>query len=271
MRKILFLFNQLLDNSFATGGDVLGKMIMRYGLESRDLEVSVMIPKFASKTFSEINQYCLGDTFVEKKLYDYSKVYTVFPLYIARTFESLRYINQIDADVVYTTGDFLCDVLPAYLLKKRKGALWVACVYHINDLQQAQWVKGAFEKSYEKFHNLLSTDTYPLVTFFILPMSDYGSAQPMIFDGQKRCRIKIRSGLNKTFTEASVAHELFHCFQFAIGMNSATPVSREWAMEGTAVWAENYVYSNYNTEHEYLKTFFKDLDTSLIANHGVVL
>jgi len=133
MKKILFLFNQLLDDSFSTGGDVLGKMMLHYSVESSDFEVSVMAPKFACKSFPDLSQFSLGKTLVEKKLYDYSKVYTIFPLYIARAVESLGYINQIDADIVYTTGDFLCNVLPAYLLKKRKGVLWVACVYHINE------------------------------------------------------------------------------------------------------------------------------------------
>ena len=46
--------------------------------------------------------------------------------------------------------------------------------------------------------------------------------------------------------EASIAHELFHAFQFAFDRNE-----ENWWLEGTATWAENFIDPGWDTEHEY--------------------
>ncbi len=48
--------------------------------------------------------------------------------------------------------------------------------------------------------------------------------------------------------EATLAHELFHAFQFAFDQ-----WEEEWWTEGTAVWAEDYAIPNNNREHDFIK------------------
>jgi len=47
--------------------------------------------------------------------------------------------------------------------------------------------------------------------------------------------------------ESTLAHELFHAFQFAFDQDED-----DWWMEGTAVWAENYENREHNLEQDYI-------------------
>jgi hypothetical protein len=46
--------------------------------------------------------------------------------------------------------------------------------------------------------------------------------------------------------DATLAHELFHSFQFAFDVDE-----EDWWVEGSAVWAENFINPGWNFEHEY--------------------
>lgn len=52
---------------------------------------------------------------------------------------------------------------------------------------------------------------------------------------------------------STLAHEMFHAFQFAF-----TICGQKWLWEGSAVWAENFIDPAWNTEQEYLDDTFND-------------
>ncbi len=58
-----------------------------------------------------------------------------------------------------------------------------------------------------------------------------------VFSGRAdRCRISFNS--NFVVTETTVAHEVFHCFQFALAPDiSTTYAAQRWVIEGSAEWA----------------------------------
>lgn len=72
------------------------------------------------------------------------------------------------------------------------------------------------------------------------------------------CFILIREGLTGKSLAATLAHELFHAFQFAIDSEEQT-----WWMESTAVWAEDFIGPDWDTEQEYLPEAF-DLEKYML-------
>ena len=63
--------------------------------------------------------------------------------------------------------------------------------------------------------------------------------------------ILIKQNLTGDDLVAALAHELFHAFQFAFDLHED-----RWWMEGTAVWAEDYIDHDMDTEQEYLDGVF---------------
>ncbi len=138
----------------------------------------------------------------------------------------------------------------------------VRVFYGMNDPaqeQQANWTVFAFVKSFPMFEQLLGVRPDKMVYVYLENMGSYGSAAMRTLDNQTRCRIKLKLGMDQKMTESTLAHELFHCFQFDIPLDY-DPKDEQWLMESTATWSEHYVYPSYNSEHEYLKRFFKKLN-----------
>ncbi len=132
--KILIIANHLLDSTISSGGDrIFVEMAKRWGQWGADL--SLLAPEVAAKTVA--NELGVKKTVVTPsspfdKLQQRA-VGAIFPLYLYRTFKAFGLLQSVEADVLYTTGDFFCDVLPAFYLKKKVGVRWVANVYHINE------------------------------------------------------------------------------------------------------------------------------------------
>lgn len=77
--------------------------------------------------------------------------------------------------------------------------------------------------------------------------------------GQKTpCYILIQERLSGKTLAATLAHELFHAFQLAIDAQES-----KWWLESTAVWAEDFVGPEWNTEQDYLPEAF-DSEKSLL-------
>ncbi|WP_148221706.1 hypothetical protein [Caldicellulosiruptor owensensis] len=83
-------------------------------------------------------------------------------------------------------------------------------------------------------------------------------------EGNYRIRINILHANNEKANKSTTAHELFHAFQDEYKVGYDTP-DEKWLCEATAVWAENYVYPNYNLEHAWHPRFFKTLDKERIG------
>lgn len=133
MKKIVFTFNQMVSPTFTTGGDALSKEVLEFARRDPELKVVVTAPKFAKKCFDNKEVLTLGDNFFEK-FFDFNRVYTYLLTYLGRTIEFNKKYKNLELDVIYSTGDFFCNTIPAYSIKKKnKNVFWTTCIYHINE------------------------------------------------------------------------------------------------------------------------------------------
>jgi hypothetical protein len=142
--------------------------------------------------------------------------------------------------------------------------------------QQADDIKAAWQKAWPRYKAYLgsgpATGTKVYLTANINP-SFYGVTYPYVFTntGQmSHCRIDINNRItDRKVLQATVVHELFHCFQFFYSPEFLqTANDRTWLLESTAVWSENFIYPNYNSEHEYLPLFFSYLNWPRLSTAG---
>jgi hypothetical protein len=136
-------------------------------------------------------------------------------------------------------------------------------------------VKKAIVKSWPMYKNLLNIEPKNEVHFFIkaLPEGTLGSAtiEEVANDPAGRCKLGVdinQTGNDKT-TQATVAHELFHCYQYHIPLRAWTEHDQKWLREATATWAENYAYPDYNSEHNRLPAFFESREEELVLRKGL--
>lgn len=87
--------------------------------------------------------------------------------------------------------------------------------------------------------------------------------------GGRAAYVEIDIGHSDNVTRSTVAHELFHAWQFSYPAEDCDRYC--WLAEGTATWAEDYVYPDYNREHEYMpgeESFLYWPESSLNAGGG---
>lgn len=132
--RILIIANHLLDSKISSGGDrIFVEMAKRWGQWGADL--TVLAPEIFAQTVAR--ELGAQET-VEAPSSPFDKlsqkaIWAIFPLYLYRTFKVFGLLKSVEVDVLYTTGDFFCDILPAFYLKKKLGIKWVANIYHINE------------------------------------------------------------------------------------------------------------------------------------------
>lgn len=87
----------------------------------------------------------------------------------------------------------------------------------------------------------------------------YGSASKTTLTDSSGKRgayyIKVAERSDGNILQATIAHEMFHAFQRNMEALRKTDDDR-WLLETTAVWAEDYAYPTFDTEHEYSEMFF---------------
>jgi len=133
---------------------------------------------------------------------------------------------------------------------------------------RAEWVAQAARDAIPKFEPLLYITHQQIDINLVSPalMSDYGSAGRNPLD-PSFCVVKIRDNLTEKLTKSTTAHEIFHCFQFKLGLVYAKPTMK-WLMEATATWAEDLVYHAFNVEHEYDGDYFGETNKDLLSIKG---
>lgn len=136
------------------------------------------------------------------------------------------------------------------------------------DYHNSVWAGIGAVDSVPKFSSLLGIDmTDKKINIYINSrgLSGYGEASlnPI---SNKTCVVRIKAGMDEKMTKATVAHETFHCFQFFYGFKYE--LDMKWLMEATATWAEDFIYHDYNTEHEYDTNFFSRTDWNLTSTQG---
>lgn len=128
-------------------------------------------------------------------------------------------------------------------------------------------VKDALQYTFPKLKKYFGKDLKmdAIVSICKLP-GFYGIAndlQKFIYkNGKERSTyyVRVAKRLDGKLLKATVAHELFHVFQFNSTTADTNTDDKTWIMETTAVWAEDFIYPTYDTEHEYTKKFFLNLN-----------
>ncbi len=124
-------------------------------------------------------------------------------------------------------------------------------------------VEEAITHSYGEFEALLTASLSKPVKIEIVPLDEGTNGEAWYESDCYRIRLATANYENYVKTKAVAAHELFHNFQFEIGLK-IKGIDRLWLMEATAKWAEHYAFEEYNTEHGYLNYFFRTLDRDRI-------
>ncbi len=89
-----------------------------------------------------------------------------------------------------------------------------------------------------------------------------------VHEGNRRCHIRLRSDLAGDNLDGTVAHELFHCFQEYVEASPAV-FEAPWVWDSSAVWAQEFVYPDTNTEHAYDMRHFSNLGRYFFDQEGV--
>jgi hypothetical protein len=90
------------------------------------------------------------------------------------------------------------------------------------------------------------------IDFYFVALGDDGVCESYRKTRITPAYILINQSIRGAELDATVAHELFHAFQFAFDSDE-----NEWWAEGTAVWAENYADPYHNREQGYLSDAFQ--------------
>ncbi|MCD4679390.1 MAG: DUF2089 domain-containing protein [Bacteroidales bacterium] len=125
------------------------------------------------------------------------------------------------------------------------------------DKVKAERIKTAMGKAWPMYKALLGMypDNHTKI-YYTHTGSDYGMATWK----DDYCEIKIGNNHPEKYIEPVLAHELFHCFQYYLSSTyiESTPGS-DWITEATAVWAEDFVYPEKNSEFDHLDEFYDSL------------
>jgi hypothetical protein len=131
--KITFLFNQLTTPTLCTGGEIRGFTMANFFQKNKNFKVEIITPEIASKSFPKFQKKILGRQRIEKNI-NHQTLFSSFVLFVERTIISLSKLSLLKTDIIYATGDFFCDIIPAFFAKiiypKTKT---VVCIHHINE------------------------------------------------------------------------------------------------------------------------------------------
>lgn len=146
--KIIFLFNQLLTSELKTGGEIRGKTILDFFKKDPQFNTEVIIPNLSKNIFKNYQKHIIGNNFFEKLVNPEKAIYSLI-LYCCRTIETIKKRSKFKSDIVYSTGDFFCNIIPAIFIKKifPKTKL-VVVIHHINknpfQRQTTSFLAGCF-------------------------------------------------------------------------------------------------------------------------------
>jgi len=163
--KVLVFYNQMLDSFLGSGGDIrCAQTIKRW----RGLRVSVLGPsisRFLKEELGAEKYFSLPRNFLERLYQKLPRVFIIGPIYILRAFSSLKILKEQKYDLLYTTGDFICNTFPAFWIKRKNSeAKWVANIFHIN--------LPPTKREKNKFLFALGSFLLQRVSFFLLKRAD---------------------------------------------------------------------------------------------------
>ena len=128
--RLLIISAHLFTRRVSSGGDRSMLELVRAAIKD-GLEVTMVTVGGTSKDFSNAGATILE---VYPSGIDFATRYPVaLPalLILARILPTVYAVKELEADVIYTPGDFLCNIIPAQILAKKKGIPWFTDVHHI--------------------------------------------------------------------------------------------------------------------------------------------
>ncbi|MFA6887908.1 MAG: hypothetical protein WC254_00245 [Candidatus Woesearchaeota archaeon] len=144
----------------------------------------------------------------------------------------------------------------------------VTIFYKAGNEQRAQWVNESILLAYPMFESLLGVRPAEMSYLYLKPIvNGSGEADMITTNNFTRCVMSVAPNKSQKKTQSTAAHELFHCFQFAIPLKyEGNPTM--WLMEATAEWSEHYVYPDYNMEWANLPGYFQHTEKKMIFWDG---
>lgn len=131
--KITFLFNQLMTENLCTGGDIRGQIIAQNFQKDKNFRVEIVTPEIALPSFHKFKTIIIGHQRFEKKI-NHQTLFSAFILFFTRTIEFIYQQSVIKTDIIYSTGDFFCNIIPSFIIKFiRPKTKFVVCIHHVND------------------------------------------------------------------------------------------------------------------------------------------
>ncbi|NTV91515.1 MAG: hypothetical protein HGA22_14345, partial [Clostridiales bacterium] len=125
-------------------------------------------------------------------------------------------------------------------------------------------VRETILHSWDMYKPLMKTNLNKPLIIELLPMATGAYGEEYTEDDKYRIRINSRYMSNNRLIRSTAAHELFHAFQEEMKLGFSE-TDEKWLTEATAVWAENYSYSDLNFEHIRHPGFFRTLDSERIG------
>ncbi len=138
-------------------------------------------------------------------------------------------------------------------------------------LEKVDSVQEALNDAWEKHRELLNIQpSHDIGVYLTNKFDDCTDGEAVYYTGNDDVidyyEIRLKESLQNKMLKSAVAHELFHCFQYEIGLTYFDKSKDlDWLTEATAVWSENYVYNSYNREQMYLDEFFGSLNCDMLS------
>ena len=158
--KIVFFFNQLIASHIFTGGEIKGAIIQEYFLASNTYRVVSVTPPVAKTNFLKTEILTTGNKLLEKHSSANISIYFATILYFIRTVDSLLMLPRFKKGILYSTGDFFCDIIPPFVAKLiYRDCRWTACIHHINEnpfrRKSNYFISSLFSYLFQRFSFLL--------------------------------------------------------------------------------------------------------------------
>lgn len=135
--NILVVANHALSNHLGSGGDILiCELAERW--QKQGHTVHLLISQAGKEAFIERMHpqevLTVHGSRLDSPRYYFDKPLRIALVYLLRSVRTIPILRTVRPDVIYTPGDFWCDILPASLLKLlRHKCVWAAAIFHINE------------------------------------------------------------------------------------------------------------------------------------------
>lgn len=134
---ILIIANHVLGNTLGSGGDILlTELAQRW--QKRGHHVHLLVAAAGEQSCARMigskNVTAIPGSWLDDPKRYCDRPLLVAVVYLLRSIRALHLIRRLEADVLYTPGDFWCDVLPAAVKKiQHHNLIWAAAIFHINE------------------------------------------------------------------------------------------------------------------------------------------